>query len=57
MSTAELKCPHCGSSEISKPRFSASVFAISILLLGVPLSWMSKTIHCFDCGQDFKKKK
>lgn len=53
----EIKCPHCGSDEVSKPRFSVRVFAISFLLLGFPLPFMSKLCHCFDCGKDFKLKK
>jgi hypothetical protein len=49
-----IKCPICGSSEVSKPRLSPQAFAISVLLFGFPLPFMSKTVHCFDCGQDFK---
>lgn len=54
----EIKCPTCGSSEeVSKPQISAQAFAIGILLLGVPIPFMSKTYHCFNCGIDFKKNK
>jgi len=53
----EIKCSNCGSYETSKPRLSAQAFAISMLLLGFPIPFMSKTCHCFDCGQDFKEKK
>lgn len=52
----EIKCPSCGSYDVSKPRLSPAVFAISFLLLGFPLPFMSKTCHCFDCRLDFKKK-
>jgi len=52
----EIKCPSCGSVEISKPRLSGRAFAISLLLIGIPLPFFSKTYHCFDCGLDFKKK-
>jgi len=52
-----IKCPNCGSDEVSKPKLSGQAFAISVLLLGFPLPFISKTYHCFDCGQDFKKKK
>jgi len=52
----EMKCPNCGSHDISKPRLSERAFAISILLLGFPLPFMSKTCHCFNCGQNFKLK-
>jgi hypothetical protein len=49
-------CPACGSDELSKPRLSGAAFAISILLLGFPLPFFSKTRHCFNCGLDFKNK-
>lgn len=52
----EIKCPFCGSSEISKPRLSGLAFAISVLTLGFPIPIYSKVYHCFDCGLDFKLK-
>jgi len=51
-----VRCPKCNSDEVSKPRWSASAIAISILLLGIPLPFLGKVYHCFDCGHDFKKK-
>ena len=51
-----IKCPFCESDDVSKPQLSARAFAISILLLGFPLPFISKTRHCFDCGKDFKMK-
>ncbi len=54
--TKELKCPQCGSDEISKPRVSQRAFAISLLLLGFPLPFLSKIYHCYNCGFDFKKR-
>jgi transcription elongation factor Elf1 len=47
-------CPRCGSTEVSKSRFSGKAFAISILLLGFPIPFIKKEAHCFDCGLDFK---
>lgn len=52
-----IYCPNCGSEEVSKPRLSQVAFAISFLLLGFPLPFMSKKYHCFDCGHDFKKRR
>ncbi len=52
-----IKCPKCGSSEISKPRLSGKAFAFSILLLGFPIPFTSRSYHCFDCGLDFRLKK
>jgi hypothetical protein len=54
--TKEIKCPNCGSGETSKPQLSRQAIAISILILGFPVPFMSKTCHCFDCGEDFKIK-
>ena len=54
-SSMDKVCPYCSSTEISKPRYSAQAFAVSILLLGFPLPFISKEHHCFDCGKDFKK--
>jgi uncharacterized Zn finger protein len=50
-----INCPNCGSDEVSKLKLSGQAFAISVLLLGFPLPFVSKTYHCFDCGHDFKK--
>jgi len=51
-----ILCPFCGSEEVSKPQWSAKAFAISVLLIGIPLPFLSKTRHCFNCGKDFKSK-
>lgn len=54
---SELICPKCGSVEITKPKFSRRAMAISILLIGFPLPFISKECYCFDCGADFKYDK
>jgi len=54
---AQLRCPNCGSLEVTKPKFSKRAMAISILLIGFPLPFINKECHCFDCGNDFKWKK
>jgi hypothetical protein len=51
-----INCPFCNSENISKPRLSGKAFVISILLLGFPLPFKDKTLHCFDCGKDFKSR-
>jgi hypothetical protein len=50
-------CPNCGSYDVSKPKLSPQSVAISVLLLGFPLPFLSKTSHCFNCGTDFKNPK
>ncbi len=52
----KIKCPACGSDEISKPLTSRQGMAISLLLLGFPLPFLNQVYHCFNCGLDFKKK-
>ena len=52
----EIICPVCHTKDVSKPKYSARAFAISILLIGFPLPFIGRTYHCFDCGLDFKKK-
>lgn len=54
---SNLKCPACESDEVSKPKLSRRLMAISIFLLGFPIPFASKTSHCFDCGIDFKINK
>jgi DNA-directed RNA polymerase subunit RPC12/RpoP len=52
-----VKCPSCGSIEISRPQLSGQALAISLLLLGFPLPFFKRTYHCFNCGLDFKRQK
>ena len=51
---SEKECPYCGSTDVIKTKLSKKGFAISILLLGAPLPFLSKQYHCFDCGKDFR---
>lgn len=50
----ELKCPNCGSLEVSRPKLSRESMAVTILFFGFPLPFLSKKSHCFDCEIDFK---
>jgi len=50
----ELKCPSCGSTEVSKPKPSRRAMAIAILFVGIPLPFISKKSLCYDCETDFK---
>lgn len=51
----EVRCPNCNSTEVSKPKYSAKVLAVSVLLLGFPIPFISRTYFCFDCRNEFKK--
>jgi len=55
--TSGLKCTNCGSEDVMKNKISGRVFAISVLLLGFPIPFISKMYHCFNCGIDFKRIK
>ncbi|MFI0431290.1 hypothetical protein [Mariniflexile sp. HMF6888] len=50
----ELKCPNCGSLEVSRPKPSRGAMAMAILLIGFPIPFLKKKSHCFDCEIDFK---
>jgi len=54
-SANEIKCPHCGSSDINRDRRpSVFIIIISFLLVGLPLLFVGKKkYHCFNCGADF----
>ncbi len=49
----QVHCPQCGSEEIFKHKYSKGLI-ISILLLGMPIPFLKKTYHCFECNIDFK---
>ncbi len=55
-STKKIKCPYCGFEDISKPRYSRKALAIGILLIGIPIPFLSKKYYCFGCSKDFSKK-
>lgn len=44
------RCPKCGSERIDLERFSRRFAFISILLLGVPIPFLWKSMRCDDCG-------
>jgi predicted RNA-binding Zn-ribbon protein involved in translation (DUF1610 family) len=49
-------CPRCGSEDAYATRFSRKIFALSMLLFGFPLPFVSRTFHCPACGLEWKKK-
>jgi predicted RNA-binding Zn-ribbon protein involved in translation (DUF1610 family) len=51
-----LLCPRCGSEDAYTTRFSRKIFALSMLLFGFPLPFISKSFHCPNCGHEWKKK-
>lgn len=51
----EVSCTKCGTNNVAKNKFSARAFAISFLLLGIPIPIVNRTYFCFDCRNEFKK--
>ncbi|MTI29386.1 DUF2007 domain-containing protein [Xanthovirga aplysinae] len=49
-----VQCPKCRSLNIRKEKFSKEVASWSLIFLGFPLPFFSKTHHCFDCGHEWK---
>jgi len=55
---AEIQvCPNCGSGEVSKPAYSLASIAIAMFLIGLPIPFLRKRVHCFDCFTDFPVSK
>lgn len=49
-------CPHCQSTDVSRPYFSRRLFAWGLLLLGFPFIWFRRERWCFGCSKAFKAK-
>ena len=52
--TAPL-CPACGSSNISRARFSLPVAVLSFLLFGIPFLFIRKRFVCKNCGRKWRQ--
>ena len=55
-STGEMAvCPVCGADELSRiKKPSKALYGLSLLLLGLPLTFFSSVYHCYNCGQDIR---
>ncbi len=49
------RCPNCGSGAILPHKLPVFLYAVSILLLGIPLLFIKRKYHCFTCEADFEK--
>lgn len=49
-------CPYCNSNNVSKKKTPGYIVLLSFLLLHIPLPFMRKTYHCFDCLKEWKVK-
>ncbi|MGO9147653.1 MAG: hypothetical protein ACLQDF_14930 [Desulfomonilia bacterium] len=48
-------CPACGSSNISRARFSSPVAVLSFLLFGLPFLFIRKRFVCKNCGRKWRR--
>jgi len=44
-----MRCPACGSDNITREKYSRLLLALSMLLAGVPLAFIKGKYRCFDC--------
>ncbi|QEG21506.1 putative signal transducing protein [Mariniblastus fucicola] len=49
-------CPACGSGDTHRERLHRKLIFLSILLLGVPLPFVSRKIACSSCGHRWNGK-
>lgn len=47
-------CPRCGASNVYRTRFSRRMAMLSILLLGLPLSFGGRRWRCARCGWEWR---
>ena len=50
------RCPRCGSTEVFYEKFSRPMIFLSILLLGIPLPFLSRRWTCRSCELTWKMK-
>ena len=53
----KILCPICGSEEVVQSKKAGWFFLVTSLLLGCPTPFLQKKYYCFDCKQEFKRKK
>lgn len=49
-------CPNCDSTEVFYEKFSRPLVFLSILLLGIPLPFLSREWSCRSCGERWKQR-
>ena len=49
-------CPRCGSMEVFYEKFSRPLIFLSILLLGIPMPFLSRRWSCRSCELEWKMK-
>jgi predicted Zn-ribbon and HTH transcriptional regulator len=54
MFDGQQRCPRCGSDDLFTPRFSRRVAFLCILLLGLPIPFLSRNRRCGQCGFEWR---
>ena len=52
--TSDIICPKCGSNNVRKEKFSIAAIALSTLLIGLPIPFLKRKCHCFNCQNEWK---
>lgn len=50
-----LVCPKCGSTHVARQPIPARTAYISILLFGIPLLWLRRSLRCEECLHTWKQ--
>ncbi|MCL1868256.1 MAG: hypothetical protein FWF72_04855 [Paludibacter sp.] len=53
----KIFCSICGSDEVVKSKKAGWLFLVTSLLFVFPTPFLQKKYYCFNCKQEFKKKK
>jgi DNA-directed RNA polymerase subunit RPC12/RpoP len=55
----KIICPYCGSEEVVKPKKAGLLFLLTSLLFLFlcPTPFLQNRYYCFDCKQEFKRKR
>jgi len=52
-----LKCPHCNSENVYKPKISRKILVLTYLATSIPIPVKTRKVFCFDCNNIFNHKK
>ncbi|NDV64106.1 DUF2007 domain-containing protein [Bacteroides sp. 224] len=50
-------CPYCNSQNVMKERQPSYTMILSILFFMIPIPFLRRRYHCFDCDQNWRVRK
>lgn len=53
----KIFCPLCGSDEVVKTKKAGWLFLVTSILFASPTPFLQKWYYCFDCKQEFRRKR